>query len=185
LLLAPKADGPAMIGRVARRLPRGDQDYLAFSYGIIRAWTLPQEVLLLGGLGTLPLAVLTASTDEELPVLVAGIDRRLNEASVPAQSELKLAVSLLAGLRFPARLVNSVIQESDKMKESSTYQAILDEGRLEEARRILLTLGTDAFGAPDEGTIARIDSASDHERIEQWICRVRSASTWHDLLGNA
>ena len=55
------------------------------------------------------------------------------------------------------------------MKESSTYQAILEEGRTEgrtegqtegalaEAKKVLRLLGDDAFGAPDERTAATIE----------------------------
>src|SRR5437588_6282854 len=50
------------------------------------------------------------------------------------------------------------------MKESSTYQAALEEGRSEgrsegriaEARRLLLFVGTARFGPPDEPTRAAI-----------------------------
>jgi predicted transposase YdaD len=51
------------------------------------------------------------------------------------------------------------------MKESSTYQAILEEGRLEgrnqgavaEARRVLRLLGDEAYGPPEAQTAALIE----------------------------
>ena len=42
------------------------------------------------------------------------------------------------------------------MRESVTYMAILDEGRVEEARKIILRQGRKLFGPPDESTTAAL-----------------------------
>ena len=44
------------------------------------------------------------------------------------------------------------------------------EGMVEEARGILLLLGTDAFGAPDAATNAAIAGILDRERLEEAPC---------------
>ncbi len=76
------------------------------------------------------------------------------------------------------------------MEESVTYQAISRkgeakgkaEGMVEEARRILLLLGTDAFGAPDAATNAAIAGILDRERLEAPIDRVGEVKDWEALL---
>ena len=57
------------------------------------------------------------------------------------------------------------------MKESSTYQAILEEGRaqgaLAEAKKILRLQGDAAFGPPDAATAAAIERFTDLARVER------------------
>jgi hypothetical protein len=67
------------------------------------------------------------------------------------------------------------------MTESSTYQAILAEGRAEEARRILLELGGKRFGPPDRRTRAALAQITDLERLERYIGRVYDVESWDDL----
>jgi hypothetical protein len=77
------------------------------------------------------------------------------------------------------------------MKESSTYQAILEEGRVEgrtegaiaEARKMLRLLGEDAFGPPDARTAASIEQLDDLPRLEELLVRLRTAGSWQELLG--
>ena len=88
------------------------------------------------------------------------------------------------------------------MRESSVYQAILEEGResgillgraegreegreegsADEARRILLRLGTRRFGEPDAATSARIDRLHDRELLETLIDGILQAGDWPELL---
>ena len=77
------------------------------------------------------------------------------------------------------------------MKESSTYQLILEEGRVEgrhegalaEAKKLLRLQGDDAFGPPDARTASQIERLDDLERLEQMLKRMRSAGSWQELLG--
>lgn len=73
------------------------------------------------------------------------------------------------------------------MKESSTYQAILEEGRGEgavaEAKKVLRLQGDDAFGAPNARTAAVIERINDLAQLENLLRRVRSATSWQELLG--
>ncbi len=80
------------------------------------------------------------------------------------------------------------------MKESSTYQAILEEGRVEgrlegrtegavaEAKKVLRMQGDDAFGPADARTIAAIEGIDDLAQLENLLKRLRSATSWQDLL---
>ena len=72
------------------------------------------------------------------------------------------------------------------MKESSSYQAILDEGRAEgetrEAIKLLKKLGTRRFGPPDHLVLVAIEAIADLERIEFLLERLLEVSSWEELL---
>jgi predicted transposase YdaD len=82
------------------------------------------------------------------------------------------------------------------MRESTTYQAILREGRqegimegrlegrLDQARRILLRQGTKRFGEPDATTVATIEAIKDVGRLETMVDRLVDGEihVWDDLL---
>lgn len=73
------------------------------------------------------------------------------------------------------------------MRESSTYQAILEEGREEGmvagAKKALRLQGDDAFGVPDARTAAAIERIRDWAQLEELLRRMRTATDWRDLLG--
>ncbi len=75
------------------------------------------------------------------------------------------------------------------MKESTTYQAILEEGEgrgaVAEARKLLRLLGEDAFVAPDARTVAAIESLNDLAQLEGLARRSRTAASWQELLGQS
>jgi len=72
------------------------------------------------------------------------------------------------------------------MRESSTYQMILDEGRVEgrveEARTLLVQLGVDKFGVPSEDASRALETIADVERLERLIRRILRARSWDELL---
>jgi hypothetical protein len=72
------------------------------------------------------------------------------------------------------------------MKESSTYQAILQEGRaagaVEEARKLLLRLGTKQLGQPSARTQAAVARIADLSRLEALIERLGAVNSWRALL---
>jgi hypothetical protein len=68
------------------------------------------------------------------------------------------------------------------MKESVTYQAIVDEGRLEEARQTLLELGSEQLGQPSEDIEQAIGQITDLDRLHQLRRRLRNVGSWKELL---
>jgi hypothetical protein len=74
------------------------------------------------------------------------------------------------------------------MKESTTYQAIVregrEEGRTEEARRMLLLQGETKFGR-DAAARAQIEGIADLARLEELGVRIVKASSWEELLAPA
>jgi len=75
------------------------------------------------------------------------------------------------------------------MKESATYQSIVEEGeakgRAEEARKILLRQGGRRFGAPDARTQGAIEAITSVEQLEALLDRVLEVENWTDLLATA
>jgi hypothetical protein len=68
------------------------------------------------------------------------------------------------------------------MKESSTYQAIVDEGRLQAMRSTLLRQGRLRFGPPTESAQSAIQAIDNLEKLEQLTERLLTASSWQELL---
>src|SRR5947209_8087111 len=116
-----------------------------FGYEVIRLWGIPVEQLLAGDLGLLPLAPLgKLPEDVTLPDGMASVIQRLIERlqrqAAPDQARrLLTAAYVLTGLRIPdRRAALQLFQGVRVMRESVTYMAIIDEGRVEEARKIIL-----------------------------------------------
>ena len=193
VLLRPEADGPAMTGLVENELSNG-RKYLNFNYDVVRIWELPPEALLAGGLGTLPLALLTNAPVESLPGVVRQMQERLSAETGPAEeASLWTAAYILMGLKYPRDIADQLLQGVQFMKESVTYQAILEEGeakgiekgiekgRANEARTLLLLLGTRRFGPPTHEFAARINAISGADQLESMATRLLDVSSWEEL----
>jgi predicted transposase YdaD len=161
VLLRPEADGPRMTGVLRHDDPDGDY-HLEFRYRVVRVWQKAVEEVLTGGLGALPMAPLTGVAEEALPGVIRRMEERIGqEAPVGEAGILWAATYLLLGLRLSEEAAVRLLQGVSGMKESTTYQAILREGReqglaegrgmgrVEEARAILLRLGR--HGSSDPG----------------------------------
>ena len=72
------------------------------------------------------------------------------------------------------------------MKVSTTYQLILKEGKAEgkeeEAKQLLLRLGTKRFGPPSGHIEAELQKITSLERLEQLAERLLEAENWQELL---
>jgi hypothetical protein len=68
------------------------------------------------------------------------------------------------------------------MHESTTYRRIINDGRLEEARRLLILLGEMRFGGADEPTRSRLEGIRDIERLERMSNRILDPEI-HDWEG--
>jgi predicted transposase YdaD len=181
LLLRPEANDPGLTGFLRYQSSR--RSSLEFSYDVIRLWERPVDTLLTGGLGTLPLAPLGDVRPEALPGVIRHMDERFTRETAPGEAAtLWAATYILMGLRYPSELTAQLLQGVSRMRESSTYQAILAEGRAEEARRLLLLVGGERFGPPDERTRTTLESIDAVERLEQLIQRLLQVSSWEELL---
>ena len=191
VLLRPDADDPQLTGRRLRTGVTG-APYLEFYYSVVRLWQVPLETILAGGLSTLPLALLSEAPRSALPHVVEQLAARMESANVAGEAarELWSAAYILAGLRFAPSTLTRVFQGVRQMKESSTYQAILREGRTEgrtegrlaEARALLLRQGTHKFGPPTRGERSRLSAVRSLERLEALAERLLDVQSWEELL---
>jgi predicted transposase YdaD len=189
VVLRPEADSPQLTGRLARRVP-GERPYAIFRYGVIRVWQLSAEQLLAGGLGTLPLAPISALNESEVPGVVRRMKQRLRREE--RASELWTATEVLLGLRYPPDLVDIFLRGVQGMRESSTYQRIVDEGRtegraeglVEGARDMLLLVGEEHLGPADAATRAAIEAIHDTDRLQELGKGVFKAKNWQELLAS-
>jgi hypothetical protein len=195
VLLRPEADSPQLTGVYEQSFP-DEEPYLTFRYAVVRVWQLPPEPLLSGGLVLLPLAPISAVTEAELPGIIKRMEQRLSGGRGRKQASLLWgAAYILLGLRYTPALAAQLFRGVMSMKESSTYQAILEEGRQEgllegrgqgalaEAKKVLRLQGDESFGTPDARTAAAIERINDLLRLEDLLRRVHSVSSWQELLG--
>jgi predicted transposase YdaD len=202
VLLRPEADSGNLSGALQRRLPDGSP-YLDFRYRVIRTWQQRPEDLLLGGVATLPLLPLANVEKGQLPEIIRQMDARLEkEVSASEANSLWAATYILMGLRFQREFATQLLQGVRNMKESTTYQAILEEGearglargletgletgllegKATEARRILLRLAHKRFGMPSAAILATVEAIADVGRIEELTEKVLDAKSWDELL---
>lgn len=190
VLLRPEADGREMSGQYIQEAPVGDVR-IAFQFRVVRIWQQPAEDLLTGALGTLPLAPLAAYERGRLPELIDRIgDRLTSETSAAAARDLWAATFILMGLRYDADEARQLLHEARAMRESATYQWILDEGRVEgraegraeEARRLLIRLGSRRYGPPSAENVRQIEALDSPERLEQLADGLFTAGSWNELL---
>jgi hypothetical protein len=183
LLLRREANATNLTGVLELRFPDEADPYLVFRYRVVRVWELPLKTLLEGGLGTLPLAPLTDEAAPDLPDVVAKVAARLRQ-ELPHESASKHLTTtfILLGLRYPIELADRLHQEVLTMEESTTYQWIVRRGRLQEARTIILQLGHDKFGPPDEAATAALERITDIGKLETLSRRVLTVNSWEELL---
>ena len=199
ILLRPRANRGDLRGKLSYA-PRPGRGKLEFGFEVLPVWEVPVERLLSSGLGTLPLAVLGRmpvglTLDEALPGVIARLVRRIEaEASAEEGPILLTASYVLMGLRLSRERAVELFQGVRKMRDSTTYQAILDEGRdegrvegelkgrAEEARQMLLRLGRKRLGKPKQKAIDAVRSLDDVNRLELLIERLLEVNTWQELL---
>ena len=191
VLLHPRADHPKITGQV-RYASRPEHGHTNFAYEIVRLWQQPVAAFLTGPTITLPLAPLCLlpaglSDDEGLRLVVERVLERLQQEAAPEQvRQLLTAAYILTGLRTNPDIAHRLFQGVRAMRESSTYQAILaegrEEGRIQGIQTTLLRQGRRRFGEPDEATRQHLLAISDVERLDALSERLLEVGSWQELL---
>lgn len=156
---------------------------------VVNLWEQPLEPMLTGGLGLLPLAPLCRmpegmTREQALPEILRRINERLNAEAPPELNDaLWNSTYKLTGVYLNRDDVRPLFDRYRIMKDSMTYQATLEDGRIEEAQRFLLRLGNRKFGAANEASRAALTAIIDRERLERMGEALLTASTWEELLG--
>jgi len=196
VLLRPQAQAGVTGG--VREAANADTS-LDFRYQVVRVWEQDPAAVIAGGLGTLPLAAISAVEPGQVSDVLRQVEQRLTTEAQPALArELMTASVILMGLRYPREMVDKVLRGVRQMKESVTYQIILEEGmerglekgrtegraegRTEGERAALLRLGTRRLGPPDPATLSRLQDITDAARLDALLDRVLTAGSWDELL---
>ena len=125
------------------------------------------------------------------PVIRRVVERLEREATPEDRAKLLTATYVLTGLRVMPQVAQRLFQGVRAMKESSTYQAILaegrtegrTEGRIEALQKTLLRQGRQRFHtSPSEAVQAAIQAITDEGRLERMTERLLIASSWQELL---
>ena len=198
ILLRPEANAAAMTGTVSRRFGDGTE-YLRFGYSTIRVWELKADELLSGGVGALPLALLTNDARGRIGELVERLDRRLREPGVGEITRRTIMTSsyILLGLRYDEGIFHGAFQRVSGMKESSSYQYILNEGRqeglqegrqegrqegqLQALREALMDILSDRFGQLPVELVAEISLSTDPLALRSAIRSANKVATVAEL----
>jgi hypothetical protein len=187
VLLCKEANSPSLTGTYERQLPDGWQTN-RYNYRVVRLWQEDPDSYLNAGVNLVPLAPLTNVPEESVPDLVRRMAARINAEPAPRAAKLWTAVYWLMGLRYQQAFAWQLLEGVQNMRESTTYLATLqegrNEGRVDEAQRILLRLGGIRFGPPDDATRAAVEAIRDPDRLERISDRVldMSIDDWNGLL---
>jgi predicted transposase YdaD len=191
LLLRPDAYRPPMTGRVRYRAAAG-RGKMDFAYELVRIWESPAQSYLEGGIGLTPLAVLgrlpgRRDVEAGLAEVVRELDRRFRTEVEPAEAnDLMTKAFVLSGLRIAKAAGAALFRRVLHMKESTTYQFILEEGEaigeVRGARNSLLALARKKFGRPPKKALAALEQIADVDRLVRMTEAVLDVTTWNDLL---
>jgi hypothetical protein len=68
------------------------------------------------------------------------------------------------------------------MRDSDTYLAIMDEGAEKQAKKTLLRLGEQRFGAPEEAIRTQMGAINDLDRLDRLSDQLLRVRSWQELL---
>jgi len=197
VLLRSEAYGPELSGQFERVGPDG-QATVTFNYTTIRLWERPVEQLLSGSLGVAPLAPLADLRSESLTSVLDRLDARFErESRTPSDTdELWAATLLLMGVRYTREQIRGLSERVQRMRESVTYQMIVEEGiergiergvalgQLQGAQHVLIDVGTERFGPPTAHEIAVIERVKSVEQLRSLGRTVIHSSSWGEALNS-
>jgi predicted transposase YdaD len=194
ILLRPEADSPTLTGQHVQTFP-GQPPYSTFGYQVVRIWRLALKDLLSGDVGLLPLAPISEVTEAEVPGIIKQMEERLDRPKARRKApELWAATRILMGLRYSREFAEQLLRGVRSMKESVTYQAILEEGEalgitkgeakgaLGEAKKILRLQGEKRFGPADATTVAALEGINDLGKLEHFLVSLDNVDSWQALL---
>lgn len=182
VLLRESADGAEASG-LFEEIDDDIDPTLSFRYRVVRVWERSVEEMLTGSLRLLPLAPLAAIEPAELPDVLHRVDERLAQEADPGLADLlRAATFLMLDLRYDRSQYREILQGMIRWRESGAYQIIVEEGRLSEARRLVMSLASERLGEPDSATRGQIEAIDDLDRLERLVRATFTTSSWQELL---
>lgn len=160
---------------------------LTFRFELVKVWEIPVDVLLAGGVGVLPLAVLGrtprgVSREDALADVVRRIADRADRDAKPVADQVLTSAFILSGMHHDLGLSRVIFQRVLSMRESVTYLAILEEGAIEHMHQVLTKQGRTKFGPPTPEQSAKLKAIQDLERLDRLAVRLLRVASWDALL---
>ncbi len=190
VLLRPAADHPGITGEVSAIPPNGRGGQRTW-YDVVRIWERDVEEFLNGGLGILPLAPLARRGTLSAEEVVRRVEERVSRETGPVEgAELWTTCYVLAGLRYSAAVTAVLFRGVPRMRESSTYQVILQEGKAEgktegfaeAAHQLLLKFGEPRFGTAPSWVRDALGAITDQDTLVGLSDRLLSVESWSELF---
>ena len=192
ILLRPKAFASDQTGTYRREGVKKNK-IVEFWYHVEKVWERSVEYWFQCGSALAPLALLTDEADRRLEDALDGYRSLLRGENLEGGLTERLLGSsyVLCGLRYDKTRIQNLFRRLDMlMEESTTYQAILEEGREkglsqgrhQSLRETLVRLGTKRFGPPSLAIHDEIHAIRDADRLEQLIDRIFESVSWNELL---
>lgn len=166
---------------------RVEYDGLSFRFELVRVWEQPAEQFLTAGVGLMPLAVLARppagmTREQALPERVMSVADGIESESHQAKYDLMLSAFILAGMHVPYDRARAIFNKVLNMRESATYQGILEEGAVEHSHKVLLKLGKEKFGTPTAEQANKLKAIGDLDRLDRMFVRLLKVNSWDALL---
>lgn len=181
VVLRPEADSPQLTGSFERGFP-GQGPIALLRSRVLRVWQLPVEQLLAGGIGTLPLAPVSDVSEARVPDVIRRMRERLSQEQPQRAGDLWAVRFVLLGLCYSKAFARLLFREVLGMKESVTYQAIVEEGHLSGVRQVILRQGQKLFGPIDEATEKTLNAIDDVRQLDKLTERILNVGSWQELL---
>ncbi|MBI1916507.1 MAG: hypothetical protein HYS12_17500 [Planctomycetes bacterium] len=187
ILLRPEAAHANLNGTIGYA-PRPGRGKMDFSYEVVRLWERSAEELLARDPGVAPLAMLGRlpeglSLEDGLTAVAQRVVERLTKEAPPDRANKLLTDALLlTGLRVRRDVAVRIFRGIRAMEESDTYLMILDQGQEKGIRQVILVLGEDQFGPPDESVKTSLNSITDLNRLVRIARQTPKAGSWQEIL---
>ena len=169
-----------------------------FTYTLFKVWDHDVEGFLNCGLSLLPFAPLANLGATRLPDVIRRMQEIISrEADAGTAAQLWTASKIMMGLKFDSVMVDRLLKGVMGMRESSTYQAILEEGReqgevrgeikgeIKGVKATILRIGGRRYGEPSFEVQARIQEINDLETLTVLTDRLDLVESWSELLGES
>jgi len=184
ILLRPKAIASDLTG-LYQRLGASGQPISTFRYRVEKVWERSISYWLDCGPGLAALSVLTDEASRDLKSAVGQLADFAKDRTAD-DTELKSIMNasyMLCGLRYPSGMAKAIFKGLNMlMEDSTTYQDILNEGRNEEGKAVLLSLATQRFGIPSPERAERLQSVNELSKIRSLTQTLLIAADWDDFL---
>lgn len=187
LLLRREAEHKNMTGRV-RYAPRPEHGSMDFGFRVVRLWEIDAERLIGAELGVAPLAVCGrfppgAAVEDGVTAFARRIVERVNkEASPDRAGKLITTALLLSGLRVQRNVALKIFNGIPAMQESDTYLMILDEGKEEGAREVVLFVGEKRLGRAPDAVQDELKKITDLSRLKRMAFAAHDAPSWQEIV---